>query len=53
MTAPQHGVAPCKTCRQPTIHERINPVTYGTTYIRCRVCSTVQHFKTPEPERPA
>jgi hypothetical protein len=53
MSAPQHGVAPCRVCRVPTLHERINPMTHGQTYIRCCVCSTVSHFKTPEQERPS
>lgn len=49
----QQGVAPCRVCRQPTLHERINPVSHGQTYIRCSGCGTVIHFPTPAPERPS
>lgn len=49
----QHGIAPCKTCRQPTIHTTIRPVSRGQTYLRCSACGSVTHFTTPPKERPS
>lgn len=45
----QRIVAPCKVCRvENAVHERINPVSRGMEYWRCRSCGIVIHVAKTE-----